>query len=344
MQELLRRAKHALGEKQGLRHDRLQPLFRRVKYITPHQLEVVNYPRRPLAAFNPGAVLLKNRALIFPRLVFDYYSYTSSVGVFEVRVEELVEPDSQKTYPTTIVLWPQWGWEVDRGCEDPRVSPMKGGFRVLYTGVGRLEDGDRPGMRAILAYAELDLNFHLLRKGYFRIHAKGKEYVPNNKDSAFLTLRKNRAVLLTRPMGLGEIPDLCWRGEANLDTLAIAEETLEPVLVPEPWEYKVGWSTNTVQLGENRYLVGWHGVHRQDLSYRNGLALVDGKGRLLAISDYLLVPEGLVEQYGDRSLALFGNGLLLWRDRLIWIGGVSDYCIGIFVAELPSILQHLYPV
>jgi len=145
-------------------------------------------------------------------------------------------------------------------------------------------------------------------------------------------------------MGLGEIPDLCWRGEANLDTLAIAEETLEPVLVPEPWEYKVGWSTNTVQLGENRYLVGWHGVHRQDLSYRNGLALVDGKGRLLAISDYLLVPEGLVEQYGDRSLALFGNGLLLWRDRLIWIGGVSDYCIGIFVAELPSILQHLYPV
>ncbi len=342
--DIIHRAKRALPQRQGLRRDRLAQIFRRAGYITPYQLEVVNYPRRPLAAFNPGATLQGNRALIFPRLVFDYYSYTSSVGLFQLPVEELLEPIPDKTYLTTIVLWPQQGWEVDRGCEDPRVFPMERGFRILYTGVGRLEDGDRPGMRALLAYAELDGNLTLLRKGYFHIRTAKGEYVPDNKDSALLSVSGKWAVLLTRPMGLGEAPDLCWRGEADLEALAIAGETLEPVLVPEPWEHKVGWSTNAVPLGEDRYLVGWHGVHRKDLSYRNGLAVVDGQGRLLEISDYLLVPEGLVEQYGDRSLALFGNGLLVWQDQLIWIGGVSDYCIGIFVADLELALSQLHPV
>jgi len=118
-------------------------------------------------------------------------------------------------------------------------------------------------------------------------------------------------------------------------------DSLQPILVPEPWEYKVGWSTNTVRLSRGEFLVGWHGMLREDFSYRNGLALVDGEGRLLAVSDYLLVPQGLVEQYGDRSLAIFGDGLLLYRDILIWIGGVSDYCIGIFVAELEDVRSRL---
>jgi len=340
LQELVRRAERALKGRQGIRRDRVRGLFRRVGYITPRQLEVVNYPRRPLAAFNPGAVLLGDRVLVFPRLVFEYYSYTSSVGAFELPAEELEGPLPARTFPTTIVLWPQRGWEVDRGCEDPRVSPMEDGFRVLYTGVGRL-DGGPQGMRAILAYAELDRGLRLKRKGYFRIRTGEGEFVPDNKDSALLDAGRDGAVMLTRPMRLGDVPDLCWRGVADLEALSIAGETLEPVLVPEPWEHKVGWSTNAVPLGEGEYLVGWHGVHRDDLSYRNGLALVDREGRLLAISDYLLAPQGLMEQYGDRSLALFGNGLLLWKYRLVWIGGVSDYCIGVFVAELSQVLSEL---
>ncbi len=129
-----------------------------------------------------------------------------------------------------------------------------------------------------------------------------------------------------------------------MDELVIKEESLRPVLVPETWEYKVGWSTNAVPLGEGRYLVGWHGVHREDLSYRNGLAEVDREGNLLAISDYLLAPKGLLEEYGDRPLTVFGNGLLLVRDCLVWIGGVSDYAIGIFIAELDDVLGMLRKV
>ncbi|HIP99803.1 TPA: hypothetical protein EYH33_04625 [Candidatus Bipolaricaulota bacterium] len=340
MHSLARRAQRALEARRGLRQDKLHPLFRRVGYITPDQLQVTNYPRRPLAAFNPGAALLDDRVLVFPRLVFDYYSYTSSVGVFELSVEELLGPLPKRDYPTTIVLWPQRGWEVDRGCEDPRVSLKPDGFRILYTGVGRLQDGG-PGFRAVLAFAELDREFRLERKGYFRVLTGEGEFVPENKDSALLEAHGDQATVLTRPMGVGDAPDMCWRGVADLSTLELQGDSLEPELVPEPWEHKVGWSTNAVPLGDEGYLVGWHGVHRADFSYRNGLALVDQAGRLLAVSDYLLAPQGLVEEYGDRSLALFGNGLLLWKDRLIWVGGVSDYCIGVFEAPLTQALSLL---
>jgi len=86
---------------------------------------------------------------------------------------------------------------------------------------------------------------------------------------------------------------LCWRAEADLGDLVMYEKTLKPVLPLEEWEAKVGWFTNVVKLSTNEYLVGWHGVLKEDLSCRNGLAVVDDSGELLAISNYLLAPRGL---------------------------------------------------
>lgn len=114
-----------------------------------------------------------------------------------------------------------------------------------------------------------------------------------------------------------------------------------PVLVFEEWELGVGWSTNTVRLSSNEFLVGWHGVLKRDRSYYNGIALVNGEGELLAVSDYFLAPRGLVEEYGDRPLVIFGDGLVLYRDILIWVGGVSDYAIGLFTVELGRVMENL---
>ena len=151
------------------------------------------------------------------------------------------------------------------------------------------------------------------------------------------------ATMLTRPT-VSDLPDLCWRAEADLAKLMIPEASLQPVLTPELWEYKVGWSTNTVQLSQDEYLVGWHGILREDFSYRNGLAIVHTEGKLQAISDYLLAPKGLSECYGDRSLAIFGNGLVVYKDYLIWIGGGSDYGIGIFITKIEEALEKLRPL
>ncbi|HDM69831.1 MAG TPA: hypothetical protein ENG58_00310, partial [Thermotogales bacterium] len=76
-------------------------------------------------------------------------------------------------------------------------------------------------------------------------------------------------------------------------------------------------------------------------SYRSGFAIVNGKGELIAVSDYTLFPSNLNEEYGDRALVIFGDGLLLVEDEIVWIGGVGDYSIGIFIANLKDILQNM---
>lgn len=76
------------------------------------------------------------------------------------------------------------------------------------------------------------------------------------------------------------------------------------------------------------YLVGWHAVLK-DLTYKNGLALVDGRGRLLGTTNYVLSPKGVIEEYGDRIRVIFGCGLVVYEGRVIWIGGVSDWAIGV---------------
>lgn len=358
--ELPRRAWRALKELQGARRDRSQDIFERACVLGPDDFLVENYPRkRPLAAFNPGAALIGKELYIFPRLVFDYYSYTSSIGVVKVDVEGALSGDLPRPLKARIIIWPQEPWEAVKGCEDPRVSVDTDFFRVFYTGVGKplradeMPKGDQ--YRTVLGYAELDFSFRVRRKGFLRVGERDGGYISGNKDSAFVEVRGDRATILTRPsfrssrlqvsQGLMprkvKLPDMCWRAEVDLGELVILPGSLKPVLVPEPWEYKVGWSTNAVRVGEGEYLVGWHGVLREDLSYRNGLALVDSEGRLKAVSDYVLIPKGLSEQYGDRSLTVFGNGLVVYGDNLIWVGGISDYGIGIFVTCLSEALASL---
>ncbi len=358
--KLPRRAWWALKDLRGARRNRSEDIFERVCILGPDDFQVENYPRkRPLAAFNPGAALIGKKLYIFPRLVFDYYHYTSSIGVAEVDVEEVLSGELSKPLRARIILWPQEPWEAVKGCEDPRVTVDTDLFRIFYTGVGKplradyIPKGDQ--YRTVLGYAELDFSFRVRRKGFLRVGERDLGHISGNKDSALVEVRGHRATVLTRPsfrssrLGVSrghlprkvKLPDMCWRAEADLEELVIPPESLKPVLVPEPWEYKVGWSTNVVKVAEGEYLVGWHGVLREDLSYRNGLALVNSEGELKAVSDYVLIPKGLPEQYGDRSLTVFGNGLVVYGDSLIWIGGISDYGIGIFVTRLSEALSAL---
>ena len=140
----------------------------------------------------------------------------------------------------------------------------------------------------VLGFAKLDGEMRVRRKGFFRVVKGDEEFVPlSNKDSAFVRpLGGSRYAMLTRPEVKGA--RICWRCVADVGEFSIDADSLEPVLAFEEWELKVGWSTNAVQLSSNEYLVGWHGVLKGDLSYREGFALVDGDGELLAVTDYLL--------------------------------------------------------
>ena len=376
-EHLVERQRRFLHSHRGVRKPELKDVFERLCYIAPSDLIVSNYIRsKPLVAFNPGALLVGKRLRVFPRLIFDYYKYVSSIGVFELDIESVLNGDVPKPIETRIVLWPQSIWEF-LGVEDPRTLLRDGEVYVLYTGkgyyLGRLSPSDyvtqlsrllgrtslrdasvepfeellnqvymygRFKRRDVLGLAILDETYEVKRRLYFRIRFGDEFLLPrSNKDSAFVNMNVDECTILTRPEVDGL--NICWRCKASLHDGVIIGETLQPVLGFENWELKIGWSTNTVKVSSNEYLVGWHAVLKDDLSYRNGLALVDETGRLLALSNYLLASKGLVETYGDRILVIFGDGLLVYQDRLLWIGGVGDYAIGLFSTDLDEVFEEL---
>jgi len=337
-EQLLSRAREALGRLRGVRRPETVDIFERLGYILPGDLRVRGYGRAPVAAFNPGALLRGRELWVFPRLVFDYHGYASSVGFFKLDAEAALSGGLRGPFEAQLLLWPRELWEF-KGCEDARVSEAGGRLLVLYTGYGHHWRGESLETMWVQALAELDGGLRVVRRGFFRIAGGGEVLTPRMKDSALLEVGGSGAALLCRPT-LGGL-QVCWRGFADLAELTIDASSMQPVLVHEEWETHVGWSTNAVKISSNEYLVGWHGVLRGDLSYREGLALVSGDGELLAVSDYLLAPRGPVEEYGDRPLVIFGDGLAVRGDRLIWVGGVSDYAIGLFAADLDEALERL---
>jgi len=344
LEEMLRaKAAKELGKRRPVRSPVTERIFMRRWQINPDELVITNYPRRrPVAAFNPGTLFDGEKIYIFPRLIFDYHSYASSVGLIEIGVKELLMGEVEKPLETRIILWPQHRWEITQGCEDARAFNSNDEVLLLYTAVGRPKERADEDLSA-LALAVFTKDFRLKKKGIFMYTSSNGEVIIPNKDSAFICIHGEAATLLTRPTVPG-LPDMCWRAWADLKQLLIPGESLWPVLFPEPWELKMGWSTNAVPLSEEEFLVGWHAVLEEDLSYRNGLALVNQEGELLAVSNYLLSPSGVEEEYGDRPKVIFGNGLFVYEGHLVWIGGISDYSIGIFIADLKRVLERLKPL
>ncbi len=333
----------------GLRSSNVIDVFDRLAYISPEMLNVVNWiRRRPIAVFNPAAVVSGKKLYVFPRMIFGYYHYASVIGVFELDVEELLSGIKPGEFINTrILIYPTETWELALGCEDPRVIIDNNVYIVLYTGVAFSEKniGDKPHvgiskLYSLQAIAFLDKDLNVLRKDYFKITGYGRYHVPLVwKDSALLGSGIRRP-MLTRPMVFGE--EICWRCIADLDKATAHVDTFKPIFYNESWERKVGWSTNAVELSSNEYLIGWHGVSKTDGVYRNGLMIVDREGEPQMVSKYyLLAPRGLEEMYGDRPAVIFGDGLVKYKEKIIWVGGVSDHAIGIFAADIEKIMEHM---
>ncbi len=326
-----------------LRENRVDNIFKKRYYISPESIHITNYIRKkPLASFNPGALLIEDRLYIFPRLVFDYYTYNSSIGVFSLDINSALTGRLPKNFDTEIILWPDRMWEFGHGVEDPRLWENNGEIYMLYTGSKHYERKGKLIKKSVLALSNIDKKgdrFSAEKKGYFKIVSNNEEYEPECKDSAFIEPIGDKITMLLRFHTTA--PHSAWRGIGDIKNLTIPLDSAEPVIVPMEWEEKVGWSTNVVKLEENRYLAGWHAVLKEDLSYKNGFALIDREGNLLGITDYLLAPEGLIESYGDRGLVIFGDGLVKYANYIIWIGGISDYGIGIFVTTIDDVIKKL---
>ncbi|WP_018111851.1 hypothetical protein [Thermus igniterrae] len=336
---LVEKGRSFLAQVQGLRPPRTEDIFRRRLYISPEAIRVENHLRqRPLAAFNPGAVLKEGVIHLFPRLVFEYYSYVSAIGHAALPVEDLLAGRVPDPLPVEIVLYPTEVWEASRGCEDARAHALGDGFALFYTGVGKVGEAalteHKDVFFPVLALAELTPDLRMRRKGVVRVGREGEGLLLPTKNATFL----EGGAFLLRP-SLPHLPDLGWRG--HLDWKSLRATGLEPVLVPEPFEFKVGWSTNALPLGDGTYLVAYHGILREDFSYRHGFARLSRQGDLLGLTPYLLAPQGLVESLGDRPLTLYGNGLFRVGEELVFVGGVGDYALGVFTTPLEEVLGRM---
>ncbi|MCD6488766.1 MAG: hypothetical protein J7K21_06035 [Desulfurococcales archaeon] len=56
---------------------------------------------------------------------------------------------------------------------------------------------------------------------------------------------------------------------------------------------------------------------------------------------YVLTAKELNEVYGDRPGVIFGNGLVVIKDTILWIGGVGDHIIGIFSTNMDKIIEEI---
>jgi predicted GH43/DUF377 family glycosyl hydrolase len=69
------KVRELLNEGRGIRRNVIEHAFKRTLLIIPGDVNVVNYPRKPVEVFNPAAVLKGDELLIFPRIIFDYYRF-----------------------------------------------------------------------------------------------------------------------------------------------------------------------------------------------------------------------------------------------------------------------------
>ena len=333
----------------GMRENKTEDIFERHGYIFPSQLNVKNLGK-PFDAFNPGAKLKGKKLSVYPRLVFDHVRYISSIGYFELDIEEVLNKRVRDIIECDLLLYATEYWERRKGCEDPRIFSKNGKDYILYTAIGDWTYKNKKVEIDALACAQFRDN-KCLRKDYFLLSSgDGETFLTfSNKDAYILDLYKEDASILLRPEfivgGVDALENkvrICWRGRADLDRMVIYD--MEPIMGTEKFEEKVGISTNAIQIGADEFLISWHGKSRLDFYYRNGFGIVDKDGNLLGITKkYLLEPDknNPLEMLGSYIGVIFPCGMIEYRDRIILFAGVGDKRIGIFSAEKDKILERI---
>lgn len=306
-------------------------IFNLETLLISEQFEMINYPETPLEAFNPAAYVDRNdKLVILPRLVFDTRFYVSSVGLCEpISFDKLADYNfGAKQIKTRLLKYPTTSNEM-RGVEDPRIT--EDGKRLLTVGLGKTTDGEAFTTQTTMS--KISDNEIVATKPFL---FEGKE-LQTGRDAVFI----NDKVLLFRP----EIKTLqTYRAfyEETDTHIVISNEGLIPILELDALknERKRGVSTNVVKLSTNEYIVGYHAAFDDKLEYKEGFMLVTDNGEVTETSKLMLKTEGIL-QYGHRPFTLFGCGLVIYKDKLFFVGGVGDSWIGIFSAELSSVLERI---
>lgn len=303
----------------------MKNIFELEVLLVGKQFKMSNYPETPLGAWNPAAYLNDQKKLvILPRLHFDIRFYVSSLGLCKpIALESLNDVEEIRT---KIIKYPTTNNEI-RGVEDPRIT--EDGKKILTVGLGKTKDGK-------IFTSQTNMNTF---NGSSITNTKpllfNNDEIGTGRDAVLV----NDHVLLFRPEAK---PLRTYRTfyTESAENIVISDKDLMPLkeLDKQEGERKRGLSTNVVKLATNEYIVGWHNVLEDKIEYKEGFMLIDDEGEPREISKTVLETTGIL-RYSARPFTLFGCGLVLYKDRLYWIGGIGDSWIGIFSAELDAVIE-----
>lgn len=301
-------------------------IFKLETLLVGEQFKMCNYPQTPLAVFNPGAYISKSKLVVIPRLVFDIRFYASSIGLCEpLEFSKLREyHKGAKNIKTNLLKYPTNHYELE-GVEDPRINEE--GDTILTVGIVRNQAGKMEGQTALHNFNGRDITSS--KPFLFRdsIHRTGRDAVIINDH-----------VLLFRPEAEPLRTYRAFYTETE-DNIVIKNKGLKPLieLDAHPGERKRGMSTNSLKIGENQHIIGWHVVYSDKVEYKEGFMIFNDEGEVLGKTPMVLEVSGLL-RYGHRPFTLFGCGLVRVKDVLYFVGGIGDSWIGIFSAKSNDVL------
>ena len=297
-------------------------IFKMEAFFTPEKFVLQDYPRRPIAVFNPAAFTQNGQLVLLPRLIFDDQFYVSSIGICDpIPIDHL---STVQTINTNLLRFPSDAHDF-KGIEDPRIT--EDGKKLIWVALDRSNVS-----RTVMA----DFDSANRRVSNERtLYLKNSE-LPSGRDAALI----NNKYLLCRPEYNTKYSFSAPYSVSIFENVFIQPSELQVTLAAEKWEEKVGFSTNVVKLSSNEYLVGWHAVLNRNAEYVNGFAILNDVGEILGTSNYVLWSEDFM-RYGNRINTLFGCGLIKYLDRLYWAGGVGDWSCAIFSANLQEALNTI---
>ena len=293
--------------------------------LVPEQVEMVDYPSKPLGIWNPAAYIKNDKLVIIPRLHFDTKFYASSVGLCEpISFDELGTYNmGKRNIKASMLKYPTTYLEV-HGVEDPRIT--EDGKRLLTVGISRGLHKSQTTM------SDFDNEKAFNQKPFLY---NGSE-LNTGRDAVLL----NDHILFFRPeMAPLNTYKAYYKVTAN--NVVITECGNKPILPHLKGTIKAGFSTNAVKISNNESLIAYHSVFAEKHEYKQGFVLMDNEGNILGRTPPFLKTEGILRYAGGRPFTLFGDGLVLREDKICFVCGVGDTWTAIFSANVGDVLDKI---
>lgn len=327
-------------------------IVQRIGVITPQRVHLRNYPiDNPTTVFNSAILIRDDTVELYARIILGYFTYSSSIALIEIPIEDVLERRPLGHYPADIIIHPANRYDL-WGTEDPRVYVINNTLCMTYC--GRTVAYFNPTVRV---ERTLPITAVCMRRprewrkvAVFRLPPSMRSKVVSDKDAFLARGPSGEILLFHRPHvdnqfynAVSRVPYEAIDPTTHRIREVIVQNTVS-VIEPAPFEEKIGWGTPPIRI-DNEYLMFLHGVDRELLQYQVFAILMDLRDgpRVTAVTPhYIMRPRMNYEVYGDRPLVIFPCGAVRIDNFIILSYGAADTFLGlgmILVDELLALLD-----